>query len=185
MRRDELRQPLRKRRRARTLWAKRPSALQAASLADGLLPLRLGAVWLIRTPYPYAGEPVVMVDDPARRGTEDRLDRQAPEAEPRGGAGRARKSADAAPTKVEILEPRRRQTVRDRGGDHRGAAPRSAARAHRRGHRGRALRPSAQDRPRQQASRSSSMPAHVRPASSIPTCRRSPSFWAAWASMRN
>lgn len=57
MRRNELRQPLRKRTAAQRLWAKRPSLLQAASMAT-VICFALGAAWLIRTPHPLAGEPV-------------------------------------------------------------------------------------------------------------------------------
>ena len=47
MQRNELRQPLRRRGAFEKLWAKRPSALPAASLATALL-LTLFAVWLLR-----------------------------------------------------------------------------------------------------------------------------------------
>src|SRR5688572_23179877 len=63
MRRDELRQPLRQRGAFEKLWAKRPSALIAASLATALL-LTLVAAWLTLTSYPYAGEPIVTVRIP-------------------------------------------------------------------------------------------------------------------------
>jgi uncharacterized protein len=58
MRRDELRQPLKKRGLFERLWANRPSALQAASLAAALV-FSSVIVWAVRTPYPNAGEPVV------------------------------------------------------------------------------------------------------------------------------
>jgi uncharacterized protein len=58
MSRDELRQPLRKRSLRQRLWARKPSLLLSTSvlLAAGFI----GAcVWAVRTPYPYAGEPIV------------------------------------------------------------------------------------------------------------------------------
>ena len=58
MRRDELRQPLRKRSLRQRLWAKRPSAfsLTAVSLLGMFV---AGGTWISRIPHPYAGEPVV------------------------------------------------------------------------------------------------------------------------------
>jgi polysaccharide deacetylase 2 family uncharacterized protein YibQ len=63
MRRDELRQPLRRRGLAERLWAARPSALQAASLAASSA-FALLALWLVLTPYPHAGEPVITLNIP-------------------------------------------------------------------------------------------------------------------------
>src|SRR6185436_17838531 len=63
MRRDELRQPLKKRGLFERLWANRPSALQAASLAAALV-FASAIVWAVRTPYPNAGEPVVTLAIP-------------------------------------------------------------------------------------------------------------------------
>src|SRR5262245_19714748 len=63
MRRDELRQPLRRRGLAERLWAARPSALQTFSLA-ALFGFALFAVWLVRTPYPNAGEPIITLAIP-------------------------------------------------------------------------------------------------------------------------
>lgn len=63
MPRDELRQPLRKRSLTERLWSKRPSALTAASLA-ALLLFAGGGIWLSRIPYPFAGEPVVVIAIP-------------------------------------------------------------------------------------------------------------------------
>src|SRR5438552_6887871 len=63
MRRDELRQPLKKRGLAQQWWDRRPSALQAASLT-AVVAFTLFAVWLVRTPYPNAGEPLVTLAIP-------------------------------------------------------------------------------------------------------------------------
>lgn len=63
MPRDELRQPLRKRSLRERLWSKRPSALSAVSVA-ALLLFAGGGLWLSRIPYPFAGEPVVVVAIP-------------------------------------------------------------------------------------------------------------------------
>ncbi len=58
MPRDELRQPLRRRSLAERLWARRPNALVAASIA-ALAVFGAGGVWLARQPHPFAGEPIV------------------------------------------------------------------------------------------------------------------------------
>src|SRR5829696_2288353 len=63
MRRDELRQPLKRRSFRERLWAKRPSALAAASLVLALSFVGVGQ-WLIRTPYPFGGEPVLVLAIP-------------------------------------------------------------------------------------------------------------------------
>jgi uncharacterized protein len=63
MHRDELRHPLRKRSLRERLWARRPSLFSVA--AFGLLAVFLaGGIWLLSTPRPFAGEPVVMADIP-------------------------------------------------------------------------------------------------------------------------
>lgn len=63
MPKDELRQPLRKRSAIERLWARRPSLLAAATVAVVLGFMGTG-VWLVRKPYPLAGEPVVTVAIP-------------------------------------------------------------------------------------------------------------------------
>jgi polysaccharide deacetylase 2 family uncharacterized protein YibQ len=63
MPRDELRQPLRKRRLRDRLWARRPGPFASAVLV--LLAVHvLGVLWLSRIPYPHAGEPVVLAAIP-------------------------------------------------------------------------------------------------------------------------
>jgi polysaccharide deacetylase 2 family uncharacterized protein YibQ len=64
MSRDELRQPLKKRKLTQRLLARRPSLLLTTSalLAAGFV---AATVWAVRTPYPYAGEPVVTAAIPA------------------------------------------------------------------------------------------------------------------------
>lgn len=63
MPRDELRQPLRKRSLRERLWARRPSAFTAASVA--VLSLFVGGgIWLARIPHPFAGEPVIVAAIP-------------------------------------------------------------------------------------------------------------------------
>jgi uncharacterized protein len=64
MSRDELRQPLRKRKLRQRLWARRPSLLLSTSVlaAAGFI---AAAVWAVRTPYPYAGEPIITAAIPA------------------------------------------------------------------------------------------------------------------------
>jgi hypothetical protein len=63
MRRDELRQPLRKRSLLERLWASRPSLLAVASVV-ALAGFTGAGVWLVRTPHPFAGEPVIIADIP-------------------------------------------------------------------------------------------------------------------------
>ncbi|HTN96290.1 MAG TPA: divergent polysaccharide deacetylase family protein [Nordella sp.] len=108
MRRNELRQPLRRRGAWEKLWANRPSALWAASVAGALL-LTAGAVWLARIPYPYAGEPVVMVKIPPAEELITASTDPAPKPE-------AAEAAEALPDdedrkKVEILEATPQETV--------------------------------------------------------------------------
>ena len=111
MRANELRQPLRKRGAFEKLWAKRPSALLAASVATALL-LTLAALWLIRTPYPYAGEPVVMVKIPPLEVMTASTDK-APEVEAKeeAEAEPAEKPDDGEQRKFEILESTPQETV--------------------------------------------------------------------------
>jgi polysaccharide deacetylase 2 family uncharacterized protein YibQ len=63
MHRDELRHPLRKRSLRERLWAKRPSLLGAAAVGLAVAFLA-GGIWLVSTPRPFAGEPVVLADIP-------------------------------------------------------------------------------------------------------------------------
>jgi polysaccharide deacetylase 2 family uncharacterized protein YibQ len=64
MSRDELRQPLKKRKLRERLWARRPSLLLTTSVlaAAGFM---AASVWALRTPYPFAGEPILTVAIPA------------------------------------------------------------------------------------------------------------------------
>lgn len=63
MRRDELKQPLRKRNLANRLWAKRPSLLLAVYVLTGAAFTSAGW-WAVRQPLPFAGEPVFTVSIP-------------------------------------------------------------------------------------------------------------------------
>jgi polysaccharide deacetylase 2 family uncharacterized protein YibQ len=63
MLRDELRKPLRRRGLFERLWSKRPSGLTICSLATFGLVAGFVA-WLIQTPNPYGGEPVVIASIP-------------------------------------------------------------------------------------------------------------------------
>jgi polysaccharide deacetylase 2 family uncharacterized protein YibQ len=112
MRRDELRQPLRRRGATEKLWAKRPSALLAASLATALL-LALLAVWLIRTPYPFAGEPIVTVRIPPAEELKTASTDKAPdpEAQPDKSVEPEEPAEEDDRRKVEILEATPQETV--------------------------------------------------------------------------
>jgi polysaccharide deacetylase 2 family uncharacterized protein YibQ len=59
MPRDELRQPLRKRSWGQRLWARRPAPLAFAASLLGAVFLSGGA-WLVLSPHPPAGEPVLV-----------------------------------------------------------------------------------------------------------------------------
>jgi len=112
MRANELRQPLRKRGAFEKLWAKRPSALPAASLAAALL-LTLAALWLIRTPYPYAGEPVVMVKIPPLEVMTAATDK-APEITPKDeteAEAEPERADEGERQKLEIIESAPQETV--------------------------------------------------------------------------
>lgn len=113
MRAHELRQPLRKRGAFEKLWAKRPSALPAASLAAALL-LTLAALWLIRTPYPYAGEPVVMVKIPpleVMTAATDKAPEITPKDETEAEAEPLERADEGERQKLEILESTPQETV--------------------------------------------------------------------------
>jgi polysaccharide deacetylase 2 family uncharacterized protein YibQ len=112
MRRDELRQPLRRRGAFEKLWAKRPSALIAASLAT-LMILSLVALWLVRTPYPYAGEPIVTLRIPPVEELKTASIDKAPEVESKAGKPpEPEEPADSGDRqKVEILEAEPQETV--------------------------------------------------------------------------
>jgi len=113
MRAHELRQPLRKRGALEKLWAKRPSALPAASLAAALL-LTLAALWLIRTPYPYAGEPVVMVKIPpleVMTAATDKAPEITPKDETEAEAEPLERADEGERQKLEILESTPQETV--------------------------------------------------------------------------
>lgn len=113
MRRNELRQPLRRRGAWEKLWAKRPSALSAASVSVALL-LTAAALGLSRIPHPYAGEPVVTVKIPPVMELTTAATDKAPKSE-------AADPAEAEPAetppedddrrKVEILEAQPQETV--------------------------------------------------------------------------
>jgi hypothetical protein len=64
MLKDELRKPLRRRGLLERLWSKRPSGLTLCSLAAAGLFLGF-STWLLQTPNPLGGEPVVVLKVPA------------------------------------------------------------------------------------------------------------------------
>ncbi len=63
MPRDELRQPLHRRSWGERLWANRPGARMLASVLAATV-FAGGATWLASQPYPFAGEPVVVLAIP-------------------------------------------------------------------------------------------------------------------------
>jgi polysaccharide deacetylase 2 family uncharacterized protein YibQ len=112
MRRDELRQPLRRRGAFEKLWAMRPPALTAVSVATFLF-LSLGAAWLVRTPYPFAGEPIVTVKIPAVEEITTASIDKAPEVEPKADKPpEPEEPVDSGDTqKVEIMQAEPQETV--------------------------------------------------------------------------
>ncbi len=63
MRRDELRQPLKKRSLLQRVWSKRPSPLVLCYAATTAA-FAAGTFWAVKTPLPFAGEPVIMAKIP-------------------------------------------------------------------------------------------------------------------------
>ncbi|MGE3830137.1 MAG: divergent polysaccharide deacetylase family protein [Parvibaculaceae bacterium] len=111
MRRNELRQPLRKRTAAQRLWAKRPSLLQAASFATFVC-LALGATWLTRIPHPLAGEPVVTFAIPPLEEVKTAsIDKPAEDEAEAPSAKPAEESEDDGGDNVEIISSGPAQTV--------------------------------------------------------------------------
>ncbi|CAN5435296.1 divergent polysaccharide deacetylase family protein [soil metagenome] len=105
MRRDELRLPLRKRGVRERLWAKRPTGLQLASLAAVAL-FGLGGIWLVTTPYPDAGQPVITAKIPPveelKTASVDKVKEDAPEPAAADDPG---DEPDSTPQSVEVIEP--------------------------------------------------------------------------------
>jgi uncharacterized protein len=102
MPRDELRQPLRKRSTMERLWSRRPGALAAISVLT-LAAYGGAAVWLMRHPIPYAGEPVVVAAIPPvevmQTGAIDKVSDAGagPAADPLADDGQAQADVDADP----------------------------------------------------------------------------------------
>lgn len=97
MHRDELRHPLRRRSLTERLWARRPSLFGVAT-AGVILAFAAVGIWLVITPRPFAGEPVVIADipPPAELSTASITPAEEPEAQP--------ESPDDAPAEI-FMEP--------------------------------------------------------------------------------
>jgi uncharacterized protein len=115
MRKDELNLPLKRRGMFERVWAKRPTLLQMSSVLAGLA-FAGGIGWLVNTPYPFGGEPVlVLAIPPAEIMTASTDEAAAPpaeqaEAEPLADAG----SDPKLPADAIIVEPEE-QRVADTG----------------------------------------------------------------------
>ncbi len=96
MRRDELRQPLRKRHMGQRLWAIRPNALVLASVAT-LAAFTGASAWLISKPHPFAGEPIVIAAIPPLEELQTAATDPAPDP--------ATAEAEAAPPEQEQVGP--------------------------------------------------------------------------------
>jgi uncharacterized protein len=81
MRRDDLRQPLRRRSFGEKVWAKRPSLL-ALAYALATCGFASAGYWAVTTPNPFAGEPVVMAVVPPVEEIVTASTAPAPEAAP-------------------------------------------------------------------------------------------------------
>lgn len=108
MLRDELRKPLRRRGLFERLWSKRPSGLVVCSLATLGLVVGFGA-WLVQTPNPYGGEPIVIASIPPpetiQTASTDKLDEAADVSE------EALPEPDPAPEETVIVRPGSQQVV--------------------------------------------------------------------------
>jgi uncharacterized protein len=104
MRRDELRKPLRQRGRGERLWAKRPSPLVLTSVAL-VAAFVGGATWAIRTPMPFAGEPIVVAAIPALEELKTASVTPPEEAVPE-------EAPEAPEATVEVVEPVAQDTYR-------------------------------------------------------------------------
>mgnify|MGYP001765179933 CR=1 FL=1 len=80
MRRDELRQPLRKRHLGQRLWAIRPNGLVVASVL-ALAGFSGMSAWLVSKPHPFAGEPIITVAIPPLEELQTAATDPAPEPE--------------------------------------------------------------------------------------------------------
>jgi uncharacterized protein len=107
MRRDELKQPLRKRGLGTRLWAKRPSLLVCAYTAIAASFAAAGG-WAVTQPFPNAGEPIVTVSiPPAKEVASTASVEPAPAVE----------TASEAPPEPELAEapPAESEQIRDAG----------------------------------------------------------------------
>ena len=107
MRRDELRQPLKRRSALERLWAQRPTGLQLVALGVIGAFAFVGS-WLVTTPYPHAGEPIVTAQIPPIEELETAsIDSAKGSAVPDAAeiTDPAEEDADATPQDVEIIEP--------------------------------------------------------------------------------
>ncbi len=96
MSRDELRQPLRRRGLVARLWAKRPSLIVIAYAFTAAVIVGAGT-WAIRTPHPFAGEPVVVsrIPPPEEVTTASTSEAEAPDSSRGGNTTEITQSADA------------------------------------------------------------------------------------------
>lgn len=128
MPRDELREPLRKRSLRQRLWAKRPRLFTVAAVCLAMA-FTAGGTWLLLTPRPLAGEPVVVAvippvqelvtasigkaaEEPPLEGqeeaTEDVIDQSAAEIRVFDGESAGEAEPSGGREDVSIISPRRR-----------------------------------------------------------------------------
>ncbi len=104
MSRDELRQPLKKRSTGQRLWARRPSLLFATSFLATAGFVGLG-IWAVATPYPFAGEPIVIAAIPAAEEIKTAAIEEVASAEPEAPAAEEDIEArDEAPAQADVYQ---------------------------------------------------------------------------------
>ena len=102
MRRDELRQPLRKQGLLNRFWMKRPGLLSVSYVAIALSFVSAG-VWAMKTPMPFAGEPIVVVSIPPAKQVASTASTE-PSAEPETSEAVEPETAEAPPPEPEGQE---------------------------------------------------------------------------------
>jgi uncharacterized protein len=102
MRRDELRQPLRKQGLLNRFWMKRPGLLSVSYMAIALSFVSAG-VWAMKTPMPFAGEPIVVVSIPPAKQVASTASTE-PSAEPETSEAVEPETAETPPPEPEGQE---------------------------------------------------------------------------------
>lgn len=100
---DELRQPLRKRSLRQRLWSRRPSLLVFSALSL-MATFIVGGTWLVLTPRPLAGEPVIMAAIPPAEEIITSSTTSVEEEVPEGEAADTEDVIDQSAAEITILD---------------------------------------------------------------------------------